>query len=96
MKKSRRLVFALALSTGLLGVNAGPPGAAPAHAGAHAPSAVEVAAAPATAAFDITGAGTKWKRWACFTCFGVGIAIAVTPLVIVGGLVLFGCAAACL
>lgn len=95
MKKSRTLVLGLALFSGLLGANAGPPGASPAPLGAQAPSAVaEIAAAPATAA-DITGSGTRWKRWACFTCFGVGLAITNSPLAIVGGLVLAGCAAAC-
>ena len=95
MKKSRTLVFGLALLTGLLGANAWLPVALPAPLGAQAPSAVvETAATPATAA-DITGSGTRWKRWACFSCFGVGLAITNSPLAIVGGLVLVGCAKAC-
>lgn len=96
MKKSRRLVFVLALSTGLLGMNAGPPGALPARPGADAPSAVLGAVpTPVADARDIAGSGTKWKRWACWTCFGVGVAVTMSPFAIVGALILVGCGKAC-
>ena len=99
MNKSRALVLALSLSVGFLGIHAGSPAAisAPVSTGSTAPpAALEVAQAPVANAFDVTGSGPWWKPWACWTCFGVGLSLSLSPAVVLGALVTVGCAKACL
>ena len=99
MTKSRTLVLALSLSVGLLGIHAGSPAAisAPVSTGSAVPSAaLGVAQAPASDAFDVTGSGPDWKKWACIACFGVGLGLIANPYIIgVGGIVIGACAKAC-
>lgn len=97
MKKSRTLVVALSLSVGILGINAPRPAAAPSLAptGPEAPQVAHgVTQSLSTSTMDVSGNGPWWKKWACSTCFGVGVGLTMTTGM-VGGLVLAGCAKAC-
>ncbi len=99
MKKNRTLVLALSLSVGLLGIGATPSVDAPlptppsTEAPLASPAVVE-APSNGNGPLDVSGSGPWWKKWACITCFGVGIGVSAANA-LVGGIVVGACARAC-
>lgn len=99
MKKNRTLVLALSLSVGLLGIGTTPsvdvplPTPPSTEAPLASPAVVE-APSDGNSPMDVSGSGRWWKKWACITCFGVGIGVTVSsPLL--GTLMVAGCSRAC-